>query len=98
MRKLTHVKLRVICDRLSLALPAPQMQTWRSTKTIGSPEVQLRRPLRDRLLTALLLSLAAQKLLDIEYRKYPFLELTFDDGNQKRFVDLRPLIPIVLRF
>ncbi len=74
MRKLTHVKLRVIRDQLSLlALP-------------------------NRVLATPLVSLGAQNLVDIEYKKHPLLELTFDDGNQKRFVDLRPLIPIVLRF
>ena len=51
----------------------------------------------DLVITPPLLGLAAQKLLDIEYKKHPLLELTFDDGNQGRFVDLRPLIPIVLR-
>ena len=65
IRKLTHVKFRVISDRI---------------------------------ITPPLIDLAAQKLLDIEYGKHPLLELTFDDGNQKRFVDLRPLIPIVLRY
>ena len=65
MRKLTHVKLRVISDFV---------------------------------ITPPLIDLATQKLLEIEYRKHPLLELTFDDGNQKRFVDLRPLIPIVLRY
>ena len=43
-------------------------------------------------------SLGAQNLLEIEYGKHPLLELKFDDGNQKKFVDLRPLIPIVLRY
>ena len=65
MRKLTHVKLRVISDR---ALTTP------------------------------LVSLCAQNILDIEPRKHPLLELTFDDHNQKRFLDLRPLIPIVLKY
>ena len=65
MRKLTHVKLKVISDRI---------------------------------LTAPLVSLCAQNLLDINYRKHPLLELTFDDGNQKRFLDLRPLMPMVLRY
>ena len=81
MRKLTHVKLRVISDQLSLALRAPRS---------GS--------LRDRALTTPLVSLCAQNILDIEPRKHPLLELTFDDHNQKRFLDLRPLIPIVLRY
>ena len=71
MRKLTHVKLRVISDQLSLLV------------------------LRDNFLAV---NLCAQNLLEIEYKKHPLLELTFDDGNQKRFVDLRPLIPIILRY
>ena len=65
MRNLTHVKLKVIGDRVT----NPPM-----------------------------IALATQNLLEIEYRKQPWLDLTFDDGNQKRFVDLRPLIPIVLRY
>ena len=65
MRKLTHVKLRVISDR---ALTTP------------------------------LVSLCAQNILDIEPKRHPLLELTFDDHNQKRFLDLRPLIPIVLKY
>ena len=32
-----------------------------------------------------------QKLLEIKYQKSPLLDLTFDDGNQEKFVDLRPL-------
>ena len=39
-----------------------------------------------------------QKLLEIKYQKSPLLDLTFDDGNQEKFVDLRPLIPIVLSY
>ena len=56
------------------------------------------RVISDRLITPSSLDLATQKLLEIEYQKHPLLELTFDDGNQQKFVDLRPLIPIVLRF
>ncbi len=52
----------------------------------------------DRITTPPLIDLAAQKLLDIEYGKHPLLDLTFDDGNQQRLLDLRPLIPIVLRY
>ena len=52
----------------------------------------------DRFFTTPLVSLSPQNFLDIEYRKYPLLELTFDDGNQQRCLDLRPLIPIVLRY
>ena len=52
----------------------------------------------DRLFTSPLASLSSQNFLDIEYRKYPLLELTFDDGNQQRCLDLRPLIPIILRY
>ena len=65
IRKLTHVKFRVISDQV---------------------------------ITPPLIDLAAQKLLDIEYGKLPLLELIFDDGNQTRLIDLRPLIPIVLRY
>ena len=52
----------------------------------------------DRTLTTPLLNLATQNILDIEYRKSPLLELTFDNGNQKRCLDLRPLMPIILRY
>ena len=52
----------------------------------------------NRTLTTPLIDLATQNILDIEYRKSPLLELTFDDGNQKRYLDLRPLIPIILRY
>ncbi len=52
----------------------------------------------DRVLTDPLIDLVAQNLLEIEYRKHPLLDLTFDDGNQQRLLDLRPLIPIVLRY
>ena len=56
------------------------------------------RVISDHLITPPLIDLAAQNLLEIEYRKHPLLDLTFDDSNQKRFVDLRPLIPIILRY
>ena len=52
----------------------------------------------DRLFTTPLISLSAQNFLEIEYRKPPLLELTFDEGNQQRFLDLRPLMPIILRY
>ncbi|MGK7893112.1 MAG: hypothetical protein AB4372_05635 [Xenococcus sp. (in: cyanobacteria)] len=60
-------------------------------------QVQMR-VISDRLITPPLIDLASQKLLEIEYQKHPLLALTFDHGKQKKFVDLRPLIPIVLRF
>ncbi|MDJ0901800.1 MAG: hypothetical protein QNJ55_23670 [Xenococcus sp. MO_188.B8] len=56
------------------------------------------RVISDHLITPPLLDLAAQNFLEIEYRKHPLLDLTFDDSSQKRFVDLRPLIPIILRY
>ena len=65
MRKLTHIKLKVISDHI---------------------------------LTVPLVGLGAQNLLDIEYGKHSLLELTFDYGNQKRFLDLKPLMPMVLKF
>ncbi len=52
----------------------------------------------DCVMTLPLIDLVAQNLLEIEYRKHPLLDLTFDDGNQQRLLDLRPLIPIVLRY
>ncbi len=52
----------------------------------------------EHILTPPLVDLCAQNILEIEYGKHPLLELTFDDGNRKGFVDLRPLIPIVLRY
>ena len=54
--------------------------------------------IRDCILTPPLASFFAQNLLEIEYGKHPLLELTFDNGNQKRFLDLIPLMPIVLRY
>ncbi len=51
-----------------------------------------------RVITPPLIDITNQKLLEIEYKKHPLLELTFDDGNQQRLLDLRPLIPIVLRY
>ena len=51
-----------------------------------------------RIFTIPLLSLVAQNILDIEYRKLPFLELTFDNGDRQRRLDLRPLLPIVLKY
>ena len=47
--------------------------------------------------TTPLLNLVAQNILDIEYRKHALLELTFDNGDRQMHVDLRPLLPIVLR-
>ncbi len=72
---------------------------------IMNPSLEMRkltqvklRVLSDRVLTTPLVSLSAQKLLDIEQRMHPLLELTFDYGNQQSLLDLRPLIPIVLRY
>ncbi len=56
------------------------------------------RVISDRLMTPPLIDLANQKLLEIKYQKSPLLDLTFDDGKQEKFVDLRPLIPIILRY
>ncbi len=71
----------------------------------GNPGLGLRkltqakiRVISDRLITPPLIDLAAQKLLEIKYQKSPLLDLTFDDGHQEKFVDLRPLIPIILRY
>ena len=56
----------------------------------------------ERIVTNSLLSLVAQNILDIildiEYKKHPLLELTFDDGNRQKCLDLRPLLPMVLRY
>ena len=81
IRQLTHIKLRVISDRVLASDPGEVP----SPKESGS-------------LTAPLASLLAQNFLEIEYGKHPLLELTFDNGNQQRFLDLRPLISIVLRY
>ena len=52
----------------------------------------------DLIFTTPLLNLVVQNILDIEYRQHPLLELTFDDNNQQKRLDLRPLLPIILRF
>ena len=51
----------------------------------------------ERIFTPPLLNLVAQNRLDIEYRKHALLELTFDNGARQMRIDLRPLLPIVLR-
>ena len=56
------------------------------------------RVISDQVITPPLSDLAAQNYLEIEYRKHPLLELTFDNGDRQRLLDLRPLIPIVLRY
>ncbi|MDJ0690245.1 MAG: hypothetical protein QNJ41_17255 [Xenococcaceae cyanobacterium MO_188.B32] len=48
--------------------------------------------------TTPLLSLVTQNILDIEYRQHPLLELIFDHGDRQRRLDLRPLLPIVLKY
>ncbi len=45
-----------------------------------------------------LLSLVAQNILNIEYKKHPLLELTFDNNNRQKCLDLRPLLPMILRY
>ena len=52
----------------------------------------------ERIVTTSLLNLVAQNILDIEYKKHPLLELAFDDGNRQKCLDLRPLLPLVLRY
>lgn len=52
----------------------------------------------DRDLSTTLLTLVQQNLITIEQERYPLLELIFDDGKQKSSLDLRPLMPIVLRY
>ena len=81
MRQLTHVKLRVLSERVLASDPGEET----SPKDRAS-------------LTAPLANLVAQNFLEIEYGKHPLLELTFDHGNQQGFLDLRPLISIVLRY
>ncbi len=49
-------------------------------------------------LSAPLLDFVQQNILEIEKSKYPLLELTFDDYRQKKSLDLRPLIPIVMKY
>ena len=92
-------------NRLNRSLAITQCQRELIAEEIRNPGLGMRklthlkiRVLGDRILTEPLIDLAAQKLLEIEYRKHPLLDLTFDHGNQKRFVDLRPLIPIILRY
>ena len=51
-----------------------------------------------RIFTTPLLSLVAQNILDIEYGQHPLLELIFDNGDRQRRLDLRPLLPIVLKY
>ena len=48
--------------------------------------------------TTPLLSLVTQNILDIEYRQQPLLELIFDHGDRQRRLDLRSLLPIVLKY
>ena len=36
--------------------------------------------------------------LTIESSKFPLLEMIFDDHKQKKYLDLRPLLPIVMRY
>lgn len=52
----------------------------------------------DRCLSPPLLDLVQQNILEIEQSKYPLLELIFDDYRQKKSLDLRPLIPIVMKY
>ena len=52
----------------------------------------------ERIVTTSLLSLVAQNILDIEDKKHPLLELTFEDGNRQKCLDLRPLLPLVLKY
>ncbi len=52
----------------------------------------------DRTLPTPLLNLAEQNVLNIEPSQSPLLELIFDDRKQKRSIDLRPLLPMVMRY
>ena len=92
-------------NRLDRYSAIAQRQRELIAEEFRNPDLGLRkltqvkiRVISDHLITPPLLDLAAQNLLEIEYRKHPLLDLTFDDSNQKRFVDLRPLVPIILRY
>ena len=93
-------------DRLNRVLALPEHIVTQSLDLRKLTHVKLRvrsdklfeHDFPEHTLTTPLHNLAAQDILDLEYSKSPLLELTFDDGNQKRCLDLRPLIPIVFKY
>ena len=93
-------------DRLNRVLAFPEHIVTQSLDLRKLTHVKLRvrsdklfdHDLADHTLTTPLDNLAAQNILDLEHSKSPLLELTFDDGNQARCLDLRPLIPIALKY
>ncbi len=79
-------------------------RAWNIDEQIVTQSLEMRQLTRiklqvssDCISTTPLLNLVAQNILDIEYRKHALLELTFDDNDRQMRVDLRPLLPIVLR-
>ncbi len=79
-------------------------RVWNIDEQIVTQSLEMRQLTRiklqvssERISTTPLLNLVAQNILDIEYGKHPLLELAWDDNNRQKRIDLRPLLPIVLR-
>ena len=95
-----------VANRLNRVLALPEYILTQPLEMRKLTHVKLRvhsdqlfdHDIADHTLTTPLDNLANQNILDLEYRKTPLLELTFDDGNQARCLDLRPLIPIVFKY
>ena len=52
----------------------------------------------NRPLSTFFLNLIRENILEIKQGEYPLLEMIFDDRQQQKSLDLRPMVPIVLRY
>ncbi len=84
-------------ERLNRFLPSSKQNVTQALGMEKLSHLKMRRS-SDRPLSDFLLCLVQQNILEIEQSKYPLLELIFDDYRQKKSLDLRPLIPIVMKY
>lgn len=84
-------------ERLNKFLASSQQNLTQDLGMEKLTHLKMRRS-SDHRLSPPLLDLVQQNILEIEQSKCPLLELIFDDYRQKKSLDLRPLIPIVMKY
>ncbi len=93
----------VVPDYISTGSPAAEGILKEGLKTskhrLGVSRVSnLRVVLTGQKLTPTSKLLAKSGIIEVERGKAPLMELTFDDGEKSKSVDLRPQLPIVLKY
>jgi hypothetical protein len=89
----------VVPDYISIGNPARQESLKTSKHRLGVSRLSnLKILTTGPKLTPTSKLLSKSGIMKVERGKAPLLELTFDGGGQKKSIDLRPQLPIVLRY